>query len=298
MLEGERALGVLLLFEDFLAGDDNVAALLVELDDTNVNRLADVGVQVAYGTNLQLRTGQECLDADIDRQSTLDPAQNDAGDRSLVVGCLLDCIPYLMTLSLFIAQDIAALGLFALDDDFHRIACLQLRLAGVVENLFERNQSFGLHPDIDNDMLVRELDHGSSHDAAVVKSLCRCLCRLFAIEGFECGGKIFHAAEIDVFCCFGRGFDRCGYCYGGFSGVSLRVMGDFDGRIGVIRRGFQRWGFQFGVQRIALDLFRIKDVCHNCQLRDFGRRSRKFRPAGSRSAGQFDRLRRCRFLRG
>src|SRR5271165_6049504 len=66
----------------------------------------------------------------------------------------------------------------------------------------------------------------------------------------------------------------CGNSRGWFSRMGFRVVGDFDRLISVIRRGFQRWGFQFGVQRVALDLFRIKDVCHNCQLRDFGRRSR------------------------
>ena len=61
---------------------------------------------------------------------------------------------------------------------------------------------------------------------------------------------------------------------------------EFDRRIGVIRRSFKRWGFQFGVQRIVLDLFRIKDVCHNSQLRDIGRRSRNAALQSMGVAGQ------------
>jgi hypothetical protein len=49
-------------------------------------------------------------------------------------------------LRLVVAEQIAALGLFALDDHLDRVAGLQLRLAGVIENLLQRNQAFGLEP--------------------------------------------------------------------------------------------------------------------------------------------------------
>src|SRR6185503_15842615 len=56
--------------------------------------------------------------------------------------------------------------------------------------------------------------------------------------------------------------------FGGLGRRGFGVRGGFIGRIRVIRRGFQRWGFDIGVQWSVLDLFRIQDVCHNCQLRD------------------------------
>ena len=68
-------LGVLLFFEDLLAGDDDVAALLVELDDADFDLGADVAVEVAHGANLNLRAGQECLDADVDGEAALDAAR-------------------------------------------------------------------------------------------------------------------------------------------------------------------------------------------------------------------------------
>ncbi len=39
----------LLFFEDLFARDDDIAALLVQLDDAHVDRLADIGVQIANG---------------------------------------------------------------------------------------------------------------------------------------------------------------------------------------------------------------------------------------------------------
>ncbi len=55
------------------------------------------------------------------------------------------------------------------------------------------------------------------------------------------------------------------------------VVGGFGRRCG-LRRGFKRWGFQFGVQRSALGLFRMGDVCHSRQLRDLAA-APGFRPA-------------------
>src|SRR6185437_15757043 len=57
-----------------------------------------------------------------------------------------------------------------------------------------------------------------------------------------------------------------GLCLVGGSGFRRVVV--LNRRIVVIRRGFQRRSFGFGVQWSVLDLFRIQDVCHNCQLRD------------------------------
>ena len=72
--ERDRLLGVLLFFEHLLAGDDDVAALLVQLDDADFDLGADVAVQVADRANLDLRAGQKRLDADVDRQAALDAA--------------------------------------------------------------------------------------------------------------------------------------------------------------------------------------------------------------------------------
>jgi hypothetical protein len=95
---GGGALGVLLFFQDLLAADHDVAALLVQLDDADFNLLAEIAVEVAHGANLKLRAGQECLEADVDGEAALDAADHGAHHRGLVVGGLLDRVPHAQAL--------------------------------------------------------------------------------------------------------------------------------------------------------------------------------------------------------
>ena len=127
------ALGVLLFLEDLLAADDDVAALLVELDDADFDLLAEIAVEVADGANLKLRAGQECLEADVDGEPALDAADHRADDRGLFVGGLLDGVPHAQALGPLVADQVAALGLLALDDHFDHVAGLELDGAGVID---------------------------------------------------------------------------------------------------------------------------------------------------------------------
>src|ERR1035437_5771750 len=74
VLESGGALGVLLLLEDFLAADHDISALLVQLDDPDLDLLAEITVQVADRPNLKLRAEQERLEADVNRKSAVDAA--------------------------------------------------------------------------------------------------------------------------------------------------------------------------------------------------------------------------------
>ncbi len=164
---GERdcLLRVLLFFEDFLAGDDDVAALLVQLDDADFDLGADVAVEVADGANFNLRAGQECLDADVDGEAALDARDDHALDGGLGVGSLFELVPNLVTQGLLVADEIAAFLLFALHDDFDHVAHVELGRAGVVENLIQRNETLGLEADVDDGMLVGDLDDGAGDDS-------------------------------------------------------------------------------------------------------------------------------------
>ena len=55
---------------------DDVAALLVQLDDADFDLGADVAVEIAHRAHLNLRAGQERLDADVDGQTALDAADD------------------------------------------------------------------------------------------------------------------------------------------------------------------------------------------------------------------------------
>ena len=104
-------LGVL-LFEERLARQHDVAALLVDLDDAHAEFLSAQRVEVADGTHVDLRSGQERADADVDRQPALD-ALDDAADDDLAFGVgLLDLVPDLHLLGFFAREDDVAFAIF------------------------------------------------------------------------------------------------------------------------------------------------------------------------------------------
>ena len=82
---------------------------------------------------------------------------------SLVVGGLLQRVPHLVAQRLFVADQVAAFRLLALDHHVDRIAGLELGLPGVVQHLLDGDQTLGLQPDVDHDVLIRQLDDGAGH---------------------------------------------------------------------------------------------------------------------------------------
>ncbi len=163
--EGDRLFGVLLLFEELLAGDDDVAALFVELDDADFDLGADVAVEVADGANLDLGTGEEGLDANVDGQTTLDAGHDHALDGGLGVGGLLKLVPDLVAKGFLVRDGVSAtVLLLMLYDDFNGITRRELRCAVGVHHLVERQQAFTLEADVDHRVLVGDLDNSPGDD--------------------------------------------------------------------------------------------------------------------------------------
>ena len=103
-------LGVL-LFEERLAREHDVAALLVDLDHAHAQFLAAQRVQVPDGTHVDLRSGEERADADVHGEAALDPL-DDAADHDLALGIgLLDLVPNLHLLGFFARQDDVAFAI-------------------------------------------------------------------------------------------------------------------------------------------------------------------------------------------
>src|SRR5690606_26246209 len=75
LLEGGQELLALLgalLLDELAAGDDDVAAGLVDLEDLGLDVLADVDADVARAADVDLRGGEEDRHADVDEQAALD----------------------------------------------------------------------------------------------------------------------------------------------------------------------------------------------------------------------------------
>src|SRR4029079_3976358 len=147
-------LGVLLLEED-LAREDDVAALLVDLDDPHAQVLALERVEVPHRADVDLRAGEERADADVDREAALD-ALDDPADDHLVVGeGLLDLVPDLHLLGFFAREDdMAVTILWSLDQDVDPIAGLDGDRAGLVDELVEGDHPLRLEADVDDDFVL------------------------------------------------------------------------------------------------------------------------------------------------
>ena len=167
---GERVERVLLLlgvllFEEDLAREHDVAALLVDLDDAHAQFLAAQRVEVADGTHVDLRAGQERADADVHREAALDPL-DDAADDDLALGVgLLDLVPDLHLLGFFAREDDVAFTVFgALEQHVDDVAGLHGDLAGLVDELVDGDDPLGLVADVDDDFGRGDLQDGALDD--------------------------------------------------------------------------------------------------------------------------------------
>ena len=150
-----------------LAGEDDVAALLVDLDDAHAELLPPQRVEIADRADVDLRSGQKRAHADVDRQPALD-ALDDASDDDLPLGVgLLDLVPDLHLLGLLARQhDVAFAILGALEQYVHDVAGLDGDLAVLVEEFADGDEAFGLVADIDDDVGLGDLEDSAFDDLA------------------------------------------------------------------------------------------------------------------------------------
>ena len=158
-----RALG----FDQLAAGEHDVLALLVQLDDLALEGLALVNAQVFRRDDVDLGAGQECLDADVEHQAALDHGLDLAADEAALVENLDDLFPVLLLRGLFLGEDDHALVVFeALEQDFDFVADFQF--VGLVE-FAEADDALGLVADVDEDFVGTLLQDASADDTAFGK---------------------------------------------------------------------------------------------------------------------------------
>src|SRR6266849_1134886 len=188
MLERLRALFALLAFEQFLTRDHDVATLLVELDDGDLDGLALHAVQITDGAQIDLRPWQKSAGAhDIDGQPALDAIDDDGLDGLPLVVRFLNFVPGMNALRLLVREiDVAFLGLTLVAHYVDFVAGLEPRIAFVVENFRERQHAFRLGTDVDDHVGARQLEHGAFDHTVFADGFFG-----FRGESFERGGKVF-----------------------------------------------------------------------------------------------------------
>src|SRR5690606_32212905 len=93
VVEEVRARLRLRLLEQRTTAQDDVVAVLVQLQDLRLELLTQVWGEVADATQLDERGGQEAAQADVDDETALDDLDDGAGDDAVVLLDLLDISP-------------------------------------------------------------------------------------------------------------------------------------------------------------------------------------------------------------
>src|SRR5213078_2647730 len=142
-----------LLLEQHAARQHDVAALLVELDDLELEALAEERVEVAHRAQIDLRAGEERLDAaaDRDRQAALDARGDHALDQLVALARGADLVPDLEAIGLLLREHAhAGVVLAGLEQHVDDIAGLHADRAVGLAELLEWNLAFALVADIDD----------------------------------------------------------------------------------------------------------------------------------------------------
>src|SRR5699024_3789306 len=171
-LGANRGLGLL---QVCTAGQHDVVAVLVQLDDLGLDLLADVRLQVADAAHLDEGSRQEAAQADVQAQAALDDLDDGTGDRLVVLLELLDGAPSAPVLGTLLGQDQAPLlVLLGEDQSVNLVANLDnlIRVDVVLDGqLTGRDYTLGLVADVQQDLVVIDLDDGALDDIAIIEVL-------------------------------------------------------------------------------------------------------------------------------
>ena len=173
VVEQRRAFGTVFLLDDRTARNDDVVALLVELDDLEFEGLVLEIRRVADRAHIDQRSGQERADVvQFDGKATLDATGDDADDDFLLLELLFEAGPGTGTLGFFTRQAGFAGTVFdGIEGHFDRLADGHFHLALLVLELLGRNHCLGLQSDIDDDVVLTDFDNQSVEDGAGANAL-------------------------------------------------------------------------------------------------------------------------------
>ncbi len=134
-------------------GNDDIAELLVDLDDLAVDVLADELVVVADRLDVDLAARQEGLDAEhVDDHATLGAGLDKALDDLVVLEGLVDAVPGLQRAGFAVGKhQLALLVLGGLYIDLHLVADLDV---GIIAELGHGDDTLALAADGDDDLAL------------------------------------------------------------------------------------------------------------------------------------------------
>jgi len=210
-LKGLRLLLVALFLEENAARQNDVAPLLVELDDLELVGLPDQLIQVTDRPQVDLRPRQEGLHAaaNRDRKATFDSLADGALDELVAFARGGDLIPHLHLVGFLLRKrDQAVVVLTALDVDVDLVAGLDRRLPLRVGKLVQGDDALALAADVDDDVVTLNGDDRAFDDLALFAEIASAdagfkktretigvacgLLRVLACGAQGCGGLVGH----------------------------------------------------------------------------------------------------------
>ena len=159
--------------DELAARDDEIAALVGNLDDLELERLTDVGLELLDRSDLDLRTRQERLDVvDLDDETAADGRLDRARDDTPFDVTLQNLLPAdLVVRTLLRELDHAGLVILELDEhDGHLVADLdRRRLALAGRELVNADDANRLVTDVDANVVTLDRTHGTFNEVAVLE---------------------------------------------------------------------------------------------------------------------------------
>src|SRR5262249_27214340 len=156
--------------QDRPARHDHVAPRAIELEDGKAPALPDVAIEVARGTDVGVRTGQECLhalDADVDLEAALHLADDLALDRALALQGALDVAPRGQLLcALPREMHFTGIGVGALEEDVDDVVDVDGELTLARRELAGGDRTFAFVSDVDRDAVTIDANHAAREHLA------------------------------------------------------------------------------------------------------------------------------------
>ncbi len=165
-LEQSFALGAVLGFQYAAAGNDNVVALLVQLDDLELELFAFQVGGVAHRADIDQGTRQERTNAvDVDGEATFDFAVDDALDHFFCSESRFQNNPGFRALGFFTGQLGFAKAIFnRVQSNVDLVTHLDGQLALLVVELLDRDDALGLEAGMHGDPVTVDVDHDAGDD--------------------------------------------------------------------------------------------------------------------------------------
>lgn len=191
-------LGAVLGFQDAATGNDNVVALLVQLDDLEFQFLAFQVSGITHRTHVDQGARQERADAvDVDGKAALHLAVDDALDHFFSSERSFQNDPALGALGFFAGQLGFTEAVFhRVQRDVNFVTYLDGQLALFVIELLDRDDALGLQAGVDSDPVTVDVDHDTGDDRTGLH-----------VQGLQAFFKKFCKAFAHVDSCSSRAVD-------------------------------------------------------------------------------------------